>query len=632
MLLPTDGHSTKHRVVPGEECTGVLDRSVRLATVIVLILFFSTIFIRDAGPLPKAFVFLAWYLAAHQDLPIAVGTIFFFLFVRFALRRYPTGVWSGLRFVTLRPTSLILIVVAVVIWLARLQLLFDHDLSRDEQMANFDAQIFAQGRLYWPIPESFRPYYQALNALFILPVGDRQGWVSSYLPINAGIRALVSQIAPSSIVSPLLVLVAGLSLWRIARRLWPESIGTQSVVLLCFLSSSQVILMGTTAYAMSAHLAFNLVWLLLFLQRGRTAQAAAILVGFFATGLHQPLFHPLFVLPFLDLLRQERRWRVLGIYCAAYAAIGLFWLAWPAWVSEHGFQATVPSQVNSEGIDYVERLANGLVPPTTASLWIMCANLLRFLTWQHILLLPLFLVGVRTCIARDRVSRALALGILLLIVTMTLILPPQGHGWGYRYMHGFIGSACLLAGYGWRWLEMRGAAPARVMTWATIGSFTILLPVHFLMVRSMIDAPAEISRKINRLNADFAIVEDDSAPFADDLVINRPDLSNRPIRLLASQFDPTEIGGLCRGHVIAFVDAPELNPLNRLYGTRLAKGPGEHQRRLREMAIHAGCRIRAFYTPQMDSNSTSIWALWGRPSLAFDSVNARGQLSKMIQH
>lgn len=584
----------------------LLVTSMRLAIGIVLITAFSSVLVYNSGHFRGIFVFLTQYLAAKQDLLIAVVLVIFLVYARSTLRCLGAAYWTGLWFASWPRTSGILIALALVIWLIRLQLLFDYDLSRDEQMANFDAQIFAEGRLYWPISESFRLYINALNTSFILPVGDREGWVSAYLPVNAAIRALVGQVVPSSLTSPLLMLVAGLTLWRIARRLWPESTATQAVVLLCFVSSSQVVLMGTTAYAMSAHLAFNLVWLLFFLQGTRTAQAAAILVGFFATGLHQPLFHPLFVLPFLDLLRRERRWRELAVYCVAYGAIGLFWLVWPVWVSAHGLHA-VPSEVNREGIDYFDRLLRTVVPLTTASVWLMCANILRFLTWQHMLLLPLLLVGVRTSAMRDPVSRALTLGIVLLLVTMTLILPPQGHGWGYRYMHGLIGSACLLAGYGWRWLEMRRAAPVRVMALATVASLVILLPLHILMARSMIKAPAEISRKIDQLNADLAIVDDYLTPFSRDLVINRPDLSNRPILLLASRLDPAEIGTVCRGHVIAFVDAPDLNPLNRLYGTPLAKGPGEHQRRLHEAAVHAGCRVGSFDPAQRNSSSAPIW-------------------------
>jgi hypothetical protein len=32
---------------------------------------------------------------------------------------------------------------------------------------------------------------------------------------------------------------------------------------------------------------------------------------------------------------------------------------------------------------------------------------------------------------------------------MAVILPSQGEGFGYRYLHGAIGTAILLAVYGW---------------------------------------------------------------------------------------------------------------------------------------------------------------------------------------
>ena len=605
-MVSAERTATDGRLNGSAEPVRLLVTSLRLAMAVVCMTLFSVVLIHNDGHFLGIFVFLTRYLAIKQDLPVAVALVIFFIYARSTLLRAEAVSWTGRWLADWPRIGGVLVALALATWLIRLLLLYDHDLSRDEQMANFDAWIFSAGRLYWPISEWFRPHYKALNVLFILPVGDREGWVSSYLPLNAALRALVGQVAPASLTSPLLVLAAGLALWRIARRSWPESKATQAVVLLCFISSSQVVVTGATAYAMTAHLAFNLVWLLLFLQRTRTAHAAALLVGFLATGLHQPLFHPLFVLPFLDLLRRERRWRELTVYCLAYGAIGLFWLAWPGWVSAHGLQA-VPAEVNREGIDFLERLSRAVVPLTPASLWLMGANILRFLTWEHMLLLPLLLIGVRTSAMREPVCRALTLGIVLLLVTMALMIPPQGHGWGYRYMHGLIGSACLLAGYGWRWLEMRRAAPVRAMAMATAASLAILLPVHVWMARSMIKPPAEISARINQVNADFAVVDDHLVPFGADLVINPPDLSNRPILLMASRLDPAEIEGVCAGHVIAFIDAPELNSLNRLYGAPLRDGPGEHQRRLHEAALRAGCKVEAFPAAQRASRSAPTW-------------------------
>jgi hypothetical protein len=41
-------------------------------------------------------------------------------------------------------------------------------------------------------------------------------------------------------------------------------------------------------------------------------------------------------------------------------------------------------------------------------------------------------------------------GLLLPLAVMTAILPYQGHGFGYRYLHAQMGDAALLGAYGWQ--------------------------------------------------------------------------------------------------------------------------------------------------------------------------------------
>ena len=53
-----------------------------------------------------------------------------------------------------------------------------------------------------------------------------------------------------------------------------------------------------------------------------------------------------------------------------------------------------------------------------------------------------------------------AWGIVLTVVAFALVLPSQGIGWGYRYLHGFIGNAVLLAVGGWVHLTEAGPAEA----------------------------------------------------------------------------------------------------------------------------------------------------------------------------
>src|SRR3546814_16546865 len=68
----------------------------------------------------------------------------------------------------------------------------------------------------------------------------------------------------------------------------------------------------------------------------------------------------------------------------------------------------------------------------------MIANLFRMLTWQHLLLWPLFLLGVAIA-RRDRLAAALLGGIVVTLLARLVVQPFQGHGLGYRNTHGLIG-------------------------------------------------------------------------------------------------------------------------------------------------------------------------------------------------
>src|SRR5262249_48904295 len=152
-------------------------------------------------------------------------------------------------------------------------------------------------------------------------------------------RALAGLMGGEGLVSPILVGIGWIGLWSVCRSIWGERSGPITAALLLYLSSSQILTMGMTAFAMSGHLSLNMLWLALYRRGGAIGHGSAMLVGFFATGLHQPLFHPLFVLPFLVLFAQRGEWRLLAAYVAAYAVIGIFWISWPLWITAHG---TVP--------------------------------------------------------------------------------------------------------------------------------------------------------------------------------------------------------------------------------------------------------------------------------------------------
>lgn len=572
--------------------------SLRRATLVSLLLLswcgLGALLIYPSTRYPGNLLYLTQLCARRQDIPVAVGFAALFALCGL-LRRRPPLQHALPRLTAGRALAMIAATVAVT-WAIRVFVLFDHDFTRDEQMASFDAAIYGAGHLFERLPPAMRPLYTPLNELFLFPVADHSAWVSNYLPINALVRGLAAHVMPASLVSPLLTGIAALLLWRVSRRIWPDDGATRMVVLACFVGSSQVVLTGGATFAMALHLTLNLLWLACFLKGTRAGHAGAMIAGFFATGIHQPVFHPLFVLPFLDLLRRRGEWRTLWAYVAAYGMIGLAWLAWPHVLAGAIASGPGPGAVAAATqTGLLDRLLILLQsPPNLDAVWVMCGNLLRFMTWQHVLLVPLALVGARKFAGADDLARALAWGVVLLLVAMTILLPPQGHGWGYRYLHGLIGNCCLLAGYGWRWLAERRAAPVRGFAVATAVSILVLLPVHAWMVRGFIAPFGEARAAVARTPADLVVFETGKIPFDSNFVVNRADLTNRPLVLLGDMLTSGQLAALCPGRSVAFANASQFPDLSRYYEDKPLRGPGRRQRALIRTAELAGCRIVPF--------------------------------------
>src|SRR3546814_5183862 len=74
----------------------------------------------------------------------------------------------------------------------------------------------------------------------------------------------------------------------------------------------------TCALPISAHLTINLCWLWFVLRRRWWADAAALTLGFFAVGLHQFHYHPLFAAPILFLLLLRKDWGRAAFYALGY--------------------------------------------------------------------------------------------------------------------------------------------------------------------------------------------------------------------------------------------------------------------------------------------------------------------------
>ena len=195
---------------------------------------------------------------------------------------------------------------------------------------------------------------------------------------------------------------------------------------------------------------------------------------------------------------------------------------------------------------------------------------------------------------KDRAALTLAVGFVAPIVVMALLLPYQGHGFGYRYVHQVLGNAALLAGYGWQALAPLHARLRPVLVRAMVASLGLLLPMQCWLAYAMYAPYAHASARLSASGADYAIVGADDVPFALDLVLNRADLTNRPIRLSATDIDDPDVlaAHIChKGVTIAMPDERFYDEAEAYYH---APHPGYAAKRIAEDGpsyTNAGCRI-----------------------------------------
>ncbi len=464
----------------------------------------------------------------------------------------------------------------------------NYGLTRDEAMAEFDAAIVRGGHLVQLVPAAWRPYTHALEPSFVLPIEDSTGWVSNYLPINAALRGLFSLVGASALAGPILAAVALVALGSVARRLWPTRPDATVVAALMLASSTQVLVTAMTPYAMTAHLAFDLVWLWLFLRNTRTSHAGAVAVGFFATGLHQLVFHPLFAMPFIGSLWLRRRFKLASLYTLAYAGICLFWIAyWQIMLRTYGLQGAPSAQAGS----FLATVAALIATWRPADAGVMLMNLVRFATWQNPLLLPLLMIALYSVTRWNDTIRALAAGIAITVGLVFFVLPYQGHGWGYRYLHGLIGSFALIATQAYveltkdgeeRSLQRLGGA----IVASSVFALTLMLPLRCIEARELVGPYAAAARQVRSSPNDIVFVDRDAMPYLHDIVRNAPDLSNRPLVFDLLNLDEGQIRALCAVHDVAVFDLADGRTLGLAF---LLEARSEESLSRRSLMATIGC-------------------------------------------
>ena len=423
----------------------------------------------------------------------------------------------------------------------------DYALSADEFMADFQARIFLRGKIAAEIPAQWLDAVRVIKPTFAEYFPATHEWKAVYLPVYAAMRAVFQGLYLQAFLNPCLAVLTILALYGTARNVWPDEKENALVAILLLASSAQFLVMAMTAYSMPAHLALNTVWLWLYSRSDLRRFYLAPVVGALAIGLHQPIVHALFVTPFLFRLVLSRKWRAVFIFGFIYL---LGCVAWYAWRAKFSPPSAAP-------VGSFFRLWNPKM------LVIQPMDLLLVVGWSALATPLLAVLGFGRIMRQPSIIRDAALSCLLTFGFYYFFYLDQGHGWGYRYIHGTLSCLILVAVAGWGALvEKTGKPRARKFLFiALAASLFIVLPLRCYQAESFIRSYANASEAIHSMNAKVVGLDPRLAWYSADLIRNDPFLENRPVVAALVSLSPAEVTALARAGQAHFVSLEEMKAL-----------------------------------------------------------------------
>jgi hypothetical protein len=430
-------------------------------------------------------------------------------------------------------------------------------LSRDEEVAEFAAAYLRDGMIARPIPPEWIDYRRAIMPEFFSPYGAGHYWTAAYLPVNSAVRALFWKLGDPALAGAAFLAVGLVSLWRIALRLFPGRSDAVWVAMLLALASAQLSVTAMTPYAMTGHFALNLLWLALLLRGDAWGHAGAAVTALVAGGLHQWHFPPIMFLPFISWLLLQRRWGAAAFHLAVVGLLVVIWAKlWPGLLlHELGPPADVrPSAgVGDKVGSLIDRLGDK---------WQPLFNLSRMLAWNHVLMVPLAVLGFATMKWRAAIrGQSIVLPMAIACLAGCALALAQGYGWGYRYGHGFIGLFCLLGGFGWQ--AIAGTRAGRLTRPILFATALSLMTASFLtfLAHQYVLPYARAEARIHAADADVVLVDPRGGLFATDLVRSAQGTPGHPMVMNLMMLDQAEIDRLCGAYRVVLFDRNDFRPL-----------------------------------------------------------------------
>jgi hypothetical protein len=433
----------------------------------------------------------------------------------------PWGVWA------------VTLVSMALVFMMRFLAFHNYNLSIDEFFPLFQADIFRAGYLMAPLSDEAFGLRGALQPYFTYVDEDHRLWAQHYRPVHAAILALLPKGFEIAIAHSLLTGITVLAIANIARSLFPDRPGAPLFAACLLVASPQVILMGASGYAFTTHLAFNTVWLALFLKGSWTAHVAAAFLSLLALGIHQVHVHAIYAFPFgvaLLLGYFGSRWKAVPYIVAAVVGAP-FWIAWPeiaTWLQTGDAGALPRSLLEVEYLsNYVARSDNLGSLDRQFSLIFLIANIWRFGLWMSPALVLLLLLALGSPRRLGSLSVILGLGVIFGVSVSHLMLPNPMLTIGSRYYHPFISSLILIALAAYYRL-CHNSRFERTAVAVMVAGAIVLLPWRAWQVHEQIRPQAAIQAQLTAMQVESILIQPGQTWFGLDFVRNDPFLLEGP--------------------------------------------------------------------------------------------------------
>jgi hypothetical protein len=398
------------------------------------------------------------HLFVRYDFHAAILlTIVLFLGMALALKTKSLKIDEGLIWIGKNSTKIVL-VVFVILSVGAFFVYHRYPLSMDEYMLYFQAQIFAEGRLWGQFPPSLVQWL-IIPGFFVIHSAATGLVMSTYWPGFSVLLTPFIKLGIPWLLNPILGSGSLILLYYYMRRLFDDSRAASWGILL-MMSSAVFMVNSISFYSLSAHLFFNLLFAVCLLEITPIRLFLAGLVGSFALVLHNPVPHIAFALPWIVWIAiKKKRFQNLGILFLGYLPLsiimGLGWSWLQSFVTNTGKGVGADPINNSAraALEYLDfqslsdknwyvllfnkvfnKLKNVFVFPNQTLLWVRIIGCLKIFAWSLPGLPILAILGFRYRNGYTHLKLWSWSAILTLIVF--LFVPyTQGFGWGFRYFY-----------------------------------------------------------------------------------------------------------------------------------------------------------------------------------------------------